>query len=98
MGQINIAYSYPRNGHILQEVESKNCLPVITSNDLKVSDQCAKAYATASRALGLIGRNICYKQTDMTLKLFKSLERPRVEHCTVAWSPITTLQEGQTAY
>ena len=67
------------NGHALQKAESENDLGVIVSNDLKVSDQCAKAYAKASRALGLIGRNIRYKQTDVTLKLFKSLVRLRVE-------------------
>jgi len=69
------------------EVESENDLGVTIRNDLKVSNQCAKAYASASRALGLIGRNIRYKQTDMMLKLFKSLVRPHVEYCTVAWSP-----------
>jgi len=37
--------------------------------------------------MGLIGRNIRYKQTDVMLKLFKCLVRPHVEYCTVAWSP-----------
>ena len=39
------------NGHVLQKVEAESDLGVIISNDLKVSDQCAKAYANASRAL-----------------------------------------------
>jgi len=38
------------NGHVLQEVESENDLGVIISDDLKVSDRCAKAYDSTSRA------------------------------------------------
>ena len=83
----NIAYSYEMNGHMLQEVDSENDLGIVIRNDLKVSDQCAKAYAKASRALGMIGRNIWYKGTEVMLRLFKSLVRPHVEFCTVAWSP-----------
>jgi len=75
------------NGHMLQEVDSENDLGIVIRNDLKVSDQCAKAYAKASRALGMIGRNIRYKGTEVMLRLFKSLVRPHVEFCTVAWSP-----------
>jgi len=86
-GHKNTAYSYQMNGHVLQKVDSENDLGVIISSDLKVSEQCAKSYANASRALGLIRRNIRYKQTDVMLKLFKSLVRPHVEYCTVAWSP-----------
>ena len=70
IGHNNIAFSYQMNGHTLQKAKSENDLGVIISNDLKVSDQCAKAYAEASRTLGLIGRNIRYKQTDVMLKLF----------------------------
>jgi len=84
IGHKNIAYSYQMNSHVLQEVESEIDLGVIIRNDLKVSDQNAKAYASASTTLGLIGRNIRYKQTDLMLKLFKLLVRPHVEYCTVA--------------
>ena len=87
IGSSNIVYGYEMNGHVLQKVDSENDLGVIVSSDLKVSDQCVKAYAKTSRALGLISRNIRYKQTDVMLKLFKCLVRPHVEYCTVAWSP-----------
>ena len=48
------------------------------------SDQCAKAYAKASRVLGMIGRNI---RREIMLRQYKSMVRPQVEYCTVAWSP-----------
>ena len=44
IGYKNIAFSYQMNGHALQKAESENDLGVTISNDLKVSDQCAKAH------------------------------------------------------
>ena len=35
----------------------------------------------------MIGRNIRYKSPDVMLRLYKSMVRPHVEYCTVAWSP-----------
>jgi len=34
----------------------------------------------------MIGRNINYKETNVMLRLYKSLVRPHVEYCTVSWS------------
>jgi len=35
----------------------------------------------------MIRRNIRYKSPDVMLRLYKSMVRLHVEHCTVAWSP-----------
>jgi len=35
----------------------------------------------------MIGRNIRYKSREVMLRLYKSMVRPHVEYCTVAWSP-----------
>jgi len=35
----------------------------------------------------MIGRNIRYKSPDVMSRLYKSMVRPHVEYCTVAWSP-----------
>jgi len=82
IGHKNIDYSYQINVHVLQEVESKNDLDVIISNDLKVLDQC-----TSKQSPGFDRQKYSLQATDMVLKLFKSLVRPHVEYCTVAWSP-----------
>ena len=37
--------------------------------------------------LGLVGRIIRFKNPDVMLQLYKTLIRPLVEYCTVAWSP-----------
>jgi len=87
IGARNMQYMYTINGQVLQQVEAQSDLGVIIRKDLKASDQCAKAYAKASRVLGMIGRNIRYKSTEVMLRLYKSMVRPHVEYCTAAWSP-----------
>jgi ribonucleases P/MRP protein subunit RPP40 len=87
IGRLNCAYEYHMNGCVLHTVDYERDLGVIIRNDLTVSDQCAKAYAKASKMLGLIGRNIRFKNAEIMLQLYKTLVRPLVEYCTVAWSP-----------
>jgi len=87
IGTRNEQHEYRMNGQVLHQVEAQNDLGVVIRNDLEVSDQCAKAYAKASRVLGMIGRNIRYRSTDNMLRLYKTLVRPHVEYCTAAWSP-----------
>ena len=51
IGHRNIQYTYEMNGHVLHTVESEKDLGVIIRSDLKASDQCASAYAKASKVL-----------------------------------------------
>ena len=62
-------------------------LGVWFSSDLKVSNQCGKAYSKANRLLGVLKRTIENKNTDVMLRLYKTLVRPHVEYCTSARSP-----------
>jgi len=57
------------------------------SSDLKVSSQCQQAYSKANIMLGLTSKNIYKKSRTVMLQLYKTLVRPHVEYCTVAWSP-----------
>jgi len=79
------------NGHVLHKVDSARDLGVIViiRKDLIASDHCTDAYAKASKVLGMIGRNIHFKDTDVMLRLYITLVRPRVEYCTVVWSNMT---------
>ena len=56
-------------------------LGVLISNDLKVSQQCQQAYNKASKILGLINRTLKYRDTDILLRLYKSLVHPHLEYC-----------------
>ena len=87
LGSSNIQFTYAINGQVLQQVDAQSDLGVTIRNALKASDQCVKSYAKASRVLGMIGRNIRYKSPDVMSRLYKSMVRPHVEYCTVAWSP-----------
>jgi len=62
-------------------------LGVIITSDMKSSQQCSQSYAKANRILGMIKRTISHKSTDILLQLYKSLVRPHLEYCTVAWCP-----------
>ena len=68
IGTRNIQYTYKMNGQVLQQVDAQSYLGVVIRRDLKASDQCAKAYAKASRVLGMIGRNIRYKSREVSVE------------------------------
>lgn len=87
MGNKNIEFRYKMKGCELKSVDSECDLGIEIRKDLKVSDQCTKAYNKANRVLGMIHRNIRWKTPDMMLRLYKTLVRPHVEYCTAAWSP-----------
>ena len=58
----------------------------MTAN-MKVSEQCRIA---ASKVLGLIRRNITYKEKTLIIPLYKAIVRPHLEYCIHAWSPYLT--------
>ena len=57
------------------------------SADMKVSEQCGIAAAKGNQILGLIRRNIVYKETDLIIPLYKTIVRPHLEYCIQAWRP-----------
>ena len=83
---VRICYKWAETGSSYQGERSWNYRPLL-SNNLKVADQCAAACAKANRMLGLINRNIENKNKFIMLQLYKSLVRPHIDYCTVAWSP-----------
>jgi len=80
-------WQYQMNGQILNVVQQEKDLGVILCNNLKVSAQCQQACSKALQILGIINRTIIHRHTDILLKLYKSMVRPHLEYCVVAWSP-----------
>jgi len=78
---------YQMNGRTLNVVQQEKDLGVLLPNNLKVSAQYQQACSKALRILGMINRTIVYRHTDILLKLYKSMVRPHLEYCTVAWTP-----------
>ena len=54
---------------------------------MKCSKQCMYACNKARKVLGMIKRTIRFKDTRLTLSLYKSLVRPHVEYFISAWNP-----------
>ena len=57
------------------------------SADMKVSEQCGIAAAKGNQILGLIRRNIMYKEKELIIPLNKTIVRPHLEYCIQAWRP-----------
>ena len=52
-----------------------------------VSEQCRIAASKANQVLGMIRRNITYKDNSLIVPLYKAIVRPHLEYCIQAWSP-----------
>ena len=62
-------------------------LGLTISADMKVSEQCGIAAAKGNQILGLIRRNIVYKEKELIILLYKTIVRPHLEYCIQAWRP-----------
>ena len=71
----------------LKVVETEKDLGVMTSSDLKCSQQCNYAYKKAIRVMGMIRRTISYKEPKIMLSLYKTLVMPHVDYCSCAQNP-----------
>ena len=60
-------------------------LGLTISADMKVLEQCGIAAAKINRILGLIRRNIVYKEKELIITLYKTIVRPHLEYCIQAW-------------
>ena len=54
---------------------------------MKVSEQCGIAAANGNQILGLIRRNLVYKEKELIILLYKTIVRPRLEYCIQVWRP-----------
>ena len=54
---------------------------------MKVSEQCGIAAAKGNQILGLIRRNIAYKEKELIITLYKTIVMPHLEYCIQAWRP-----------
>ena len=50
-------------------------------------DLYTESYTKANRMLGLIKRTVSSRQPGIMLNLYKSIARPHLEYCSLAWSP-----------
>ena len=55
--------------------------------NMKVSEQCRIAASKGNQVLGMIRRNVTYKENSLIVPLYKAIVRPHLEYCIQAWSP-----------
>ena len=51
------------------------------------SEQCRIAASKGNQVLGMIRRNITYKEKSLIVPLYKAIVIPHLEYCIQAWSP-----------
>ena len=82
-GHGNLDVNYKMGDTVLGTTEKEKDLGVTISADMKVSEQCGIAASNDNQILGLIRRNITYKEKANYI----SAVRPHLEYCIQAWIP-----------
>ena len=54
---------------------------------MKVSEQCGIAASKGNQILGLLRRNITYKDNKLIIPLYKAIVRRNLEYCIQVWRP-----------
>ena len=79
--------NYEMGGTNLSKTVKEKDLGVTMNDNIKVSEQCRIAASIGNQVLGMIRRNITYKEKSLTVPLYKAIVRPHLEYCLHAWSP-----------
>ena len=71
--------NYEMGGTILSKtVKEKG---VTMNANMKVSEQCRIAASKGNQVIGMIRRNITYKEKSLIIPLYKAIVRPHLEYC-----------------
>ena len=79
----NAGMNYEMGGTILSKTVKEKDLGVTINANMKVSEQFKIAASKGKQVLGMIRRNITYKEKCMIIPLYKAIVRPHLEYCTV---------------
>ena len=85
-GPGNTGMNYEMGGTILSKTVKEKYLGVSMNANMKVSEQCRNAASRDNHVLGMIRRNIAYKEKSLIVHLFKAIVIPNLEYCIQAWS------------
>ena len=79
IGRANGKEPYEMQNTVLQKTSKEKDLGVTISADWKVSEQCGIAARKGNQLLGMIKRNITYREKNLIIPLYKSIVRPHLE-------------------
>ena len=86
-GPGNTGMNYDMGGTNLRKSVKEKDAGVTMNANMKVSEQCRMASSKDNQVLGIIRRNITYKEKSFIVPLYKEIVRPHLEYCTQACSP-----------
>ena len=86
-GNRNTVINYDMGGTILSKPMKEKDLGVTMNANMEVSEQCRIAASNGNQVIGMIRRNITYKENSLIVPLYKAIVRPHLEYCMHAWSP-----------
>ena len=73
-------------GTVLNTTLQEKDLGLTISAHMNVSEQCGIAAAKGNKIIGLIRRNIVYKEKEL-IPLYKTIVRSHLEYCIQTWRP-----------
>ena len=77
-GPGNIGMNYEMWGTILSKTVQEKDLGVTMNANMKVAEQCRIAASKGNQVLGMIRRNIIYKEKSLIVPLYKAIVRPHL--------------------
>ena len=86
-GPGNTGMNYEMGGIILSKTVKEKDLGVTMNANMKVSEQCRIAASKYNQVLGMIRRDITYKENSLIVPLYKAIVRTHLEYCIQAWNP-----------
>ena len=78
IGHGNMDEEYKMGDAVLGRTTKEKDLGVTFSADIKISEQCGTAASKRNKILGLIRRNIMYKEKQLIVPLYKAIVIPRL--------------------
>ena len=87
--------NYEMGGTILSTNVKEKDLGVTMNATMKVSEQCRIAASKGNQVLGMICRNITYKDKSLIVPLYKAIVRPHLEYSPYLRKDIDMLEKIQ---
>ena len=88
IGKNNPCNQYHLEGVILPPVESEKDLGVLFSSSLDFNDHISSSINKANSCIAWITRSLISRNSDIMLKIYKSMIRPHLEYAVQLWSPL----------
>ena len=89
IGKHNQQFEYKMGTHTLKTTTAEKDVGVLVTNDLKPSQQCARAAKKANSVLGQMSRAFQYRDKITWVRLYKTFVRCHLEYANQSWYPYT---------